>query len=146
MSSPRTPDEDSNGYFSCRFKVSSVVIGQITYAETSDYYWVVPKEQSPSKFTFDITTYEADGYLFADGGNQIYFSVTGLNPYTNPDNTDSVLPLNQDVWRYFTRTSDDGRKQRLRFKQRRMCFNRAEFDESKLCIHNENRRLLRGSA
>jgi hypothetical protein len=94
----------------------------------SDRFWgyVVPTTYLPSTIEFNVNTYELDGSPpVKDAGSDVLWTLT----YQNPDQVDQ-LQLNTAVPRYFTRTSSDGRKQRLRYLQTLMCFDRDEFSNN----------------
>jgi hypothetical protein len=121
---PEVLKDDPNGFYSCKICSSSFTTGK----GSPNWYFVVPTTTLPSKIQFDVKTFEVDDNYSHDSGSDINWEMT----YENPDGVDD-LPGNTDVWRYFTRTSTDGRKQRLRYKQRRMCFSRTAFSDT-YCI------------
>jgi hypothetical protein len=111
---------DPDGFYAC--KIWSKAVSDAPKG-TPNWYFVVPASILPG-VTIDVNvhTYEIDDRYYKDSGSDINWDFT----YSMPE-TVGNLPGNTDVYRYFTRTSDDGRKQRLRYKQRRMCFPRSDF-------------------
>ena len=116
---PPDKKESSNGIYSCFLKDDTT---------GSDFAFVVPEQNLPASFTFDFAIIEEDSGVTDSGSKIVYYF-----DYTSPLKV-ADLPWETDVRTSLgVQQSSDGRKQRLRWKQKRMCFSRADFDEEDMC-------------
>ena len=116
---PPDKKESSNGIYSCFLKDSTT---------GNDFALIVPEQSVPVTLNFDFAIIEEDSGVTDSGSKIVYYF-----DYTSPLKV-ADLPWETDVRTSLgVQQSSDGRKQRLRWKQKRMCFQRSEFYESDMC-------------